>query len=60
MIKKYDIFLNMCYDVYYHLVKFQLKTPPMHVEMKKSKRQLYYDVIWTKGHSLGKMNQTIV
>ena len=25
----------MCYDVYYYLVKFQLKTPPMHGEMKK-------------------------
>ena len=25
----------MCYDVYYHLVNFQLKTPPMHGEMKK-------------------------
>ena len=24
----------MCYDMYYHLVKFQLKTPPMHEEMK--------------------------
>jgi len=24
----------MCYDVYYHLVKFQLKTPPMHEERK--------------------------
>ena len=35
MIKKYDIFLNMCYDVYYHLVKFQLKTPPLYGEMKK-------------------------
>ena len=30
------IFSNMCYDVYYHLVKFQLKTPPMHGEMKKT------------------------
>ena len=38
-------FYKMRYDVYDHLVKFQLKTPPMHVEMKKSKRQLYYDVI---------------
>ena len=28
-------FYNMCYDVYYHLVKFQLKTPPMYGEMKK-------------------------
>ena len=29
-------FFKMCYDVYYHIVKFQLKTPPMHVEMKKT------------------------
>jgi len=28
-------FSNMYYDVYYHLVKFKLKTPPMHREMKK-------------------------
>ena len=28
-------FPNMCYDMYYHLVKFQLKTPPIHGEMKK-------------------------
>ena len=27
-------FSKMCYDVYYHLVKFQLKTPTMHGEMK--------------------------
>ena len=27
----------MCYDVYYHLVKFQLKITPIHVEMKKDK-----------------------
>ena len=26
----------MCYDVYYHLVKFQLKTQPMLGEMKKT------------------------
>jgi hypothetical protein len=31
------IFPNMCYDVYYHLVKFQLITPPMHGKMKKDK-----------------------
>ena len=30
-------FSKMCYDVYYHLVKFQLKTPPMYGEMKKDK-----------------------
>ena len=29
-------FSKMCYDVYYHLVKFQLKTPPMHGEMKNT------------------------
>ena len=28
-------FSNMCYVVYYHLIKFQLKTPPIHGEMKK-------------------------
>ena len=32
----YCIFSNMCYGVYYYLVKFQLKTPPMHGEMKKT------------------------
>ena len=36
-------FYNMCYDVYYHLVKFQLKTQPMLGEMKKDK--LYQRVI---------------
>ena len=48
MIKKYYAFFLTCmeklcifsnplnYDVYYHLVKFQLKTPPMHGEMKKT------------------------
>ena len=29
-------FSNMCYVVYYHVVKFQLKTPPMHGEMKRT------------------------
>jgi len=28
-------FSKMCYDVYYHLVKFQLKTPPMHGDIKR-------------------------
>ena len=28
-------FSNMCYGVYYHIVKFQLKSPPRHGEMKK-------------------------
>ena len=28
------IFSNMCYIVYYHLLKFQLKTPPMYGEIK--------------------------
>ena len=37
IIKNYDVFfLKMCYDVYYHLVKFQLKTPLMDEEMKKT------------------------
>ena len=27
----------MSYDVYYHLVKFELKTPPMHREIKIKK-----------------------
>ena len=45
----------MCYDVYYHLVKFQLKIPHMHEEIKKT------NCIRTKGHSLRcKINQTIV
>ena len=30
-------FSNMCYGVYYHVVKFQLKTPPMRGENKKDK-----------------------
>ena len=34
--KKYAVFSKMCYDVYYHLVKFQLKIPPMHGQMKKT------------------------
>ena len=29
-------FCKMSYDVYYHLVKFQPKTPPMREEMKKT------------------------
>jgi len=29
-------FSNMCYDVYYHLIKFQLKTPPIDGEIKKT------------------------
>ena len=28
----------MCYDVYYHLVKIQLKALPMYGEMKKRNR----------------------
>ena len=28
-------FCKMYYDVHYHFVKFQLKTPYMHEEMKK-------------------------
>jgi hypothetical protein len=30
-------FFYMCYDVYYHLVKFQLKPPTTHAEVKKNK-----------------------
>ena len=30
-------FSNMYYDVYYQLVKFQLKTPHMYGEIKKDK-----------------------
>ena len=53
------IFSNMFYNVYNHLVKFQLKTPPMHGEMK----MINYvrgqfepkSIIWR-----GKINQTIV
>jgi hypothetical protein len=45
----------MCYDVYYRLVKVQLKIPHMHEEIKKT------NCIRTKGHSLRcKINQTIV
>ena len=29
-------FSNICYDVYYDLVKFQLKTPSTYREMKKT------------------------
>ena len=48
----------MCYGVYYYIMKFQLKTPTMHGEMKK---QITVGVIWAKWYSLGaKMNQTIV
>ena len=37
MIKKYDVFfLTWGYDVYYHIVKFQLKTLSIHGEMKKT------------------------
>ena len=39
MIKNNNIFFNMCYGVYYYVIKFQLKTPPMHGEMKKDKLQ---------------------
>ena len=27
-------FSKMCYDVYYHLIKLQFKTPSMHREIK--------------------------
>jgi hypothetical protein len=47
-------FSNMFYDVYYHVVKFQLKAPPMHREIKKDK--LFYGVILSEMHTLrGKM-----
>ena len=36
MVKVMMYFSKVCYDVYYHLVKFQLKTPLMHGEMKKT------------------------
>ena len=29
-------FSDICYDVYYHPVKFQLKTPSTYREMKKT------------------------
>ena len=29
-------FSNMCYGVYYYVVKFQLKTPLMHEEIKRT------------------------
>ena len=29
-------FSNMCYGVYYYVVKFQLKTPSMHEEIKNT------------------------
>ena len=35
MLKNYDFFSNMCYSVYYYVVKFQLKTLPMHGEIKR-------------------------
>ena len=28
-------FYKMFYDLYYHILNFQLKTPPMHGEIKK-------------------------
>ena len=45
----------MCYDVYYHRLKFQLKTPPMYGEIKKDK--LYWDNLNQKCSLKGKMNQ---
>ena len=35
----------MSYDVYYHLVKFQLKTPPMREEMKKTNYHPFWPAI---------------
>ena len=34
--KNYDVFFNMCYDVYYHCLKFQLNTPSMYGEIKNT------------------------
>jgi len=43
-------FLNMRYGVYYYSVKFQLKTPPMHGEIKKINYIRGYfepnDIVW--------------
>ena len=36
MIKIMIYFSNIPYGVYYYIVKFQLKTPPMHREIKKA------------------------
>ena len=33
--KLWLFFSNICYGVYYYLVKFQLKTPPMYGEIIK-------------------------
>ena len=58
MIKNMIYFSNMCYGVYYYVVKFQLKTSPMHGEMKKinySRGSLNQ-----MGQFWGKMNQAII
>ena len=36
MIKNMIIFSNMCYGVYYYIVKFQLKTTPMNGEIRNT------------------------
>ena len=36
MLKNYDFFSNMGYGVHYYVVKFRLKTLPVHGEMKKT------------------------
>ena len=51
-------FSKMCYHVYYHLVKFQLKTPPIHKEMKKT--NCIRVNLNQSAQFGGKMNQTIV
>ena len=52
------IFSNMRYGMYYYVVKFQLKTPPMHGEIN---RQIVLGGNLNQRASLrGKMNQTIV
>ena len=58
IIKNHDVYSNMCYDVHYHFVKFQLKTPPMHKGMKKTNCTRWQ--FEPKGIFYGKMNQTIV
>ena len=45
--KNYDLFFNMCNGVYYLVVKFQLKTPPIHGEIKKT------------NYSRGNLNQMV-
>ena len=60
MLKNYDFFSNMGYGVHYYVVKFQLKTLPVHGEMKKTNyiRGLFEpNCIFSLG---GEINQIIV